>query len=345
VEDLDMKERLRKTLKMNLAICLISTAGIIITSFMTFSANSIAADIDSTAEEVLELNPRPGLMGEMLEIQSDQELYCDDGSGETFLYSASENWYGNLFVLPCDVAQLKSIRFFHHGFGFAGPYDYNLHILDASCNQIAVFTGLQAQDASSTLEEEIVDLSSYNLCLDGDFMVMVEPLSCVDAPTDQDCYPSMYFDTSPGTNPANACSRIRLPSSNCVQFTVGGNYGNYLLRATIDCDATICLGVLDTLTVGSATAPPGSSGVEVPVALSNSIAVGGFEFELTYDTALMEAVGVNRTSSTQDFEVFGVNLEPGSVTLVGIADFVGGGTVPPIPVGSGPISEVVFNIR
>jgi hypothetical protein len=305
----------------------------------------------AAAAQVMELAAGEVPEGVVVEGRSgvldDQELSCDDGGWEGFIINTgSENWYGNLFELPCDVAHLKSIWFQHYSPGFVGPYSYNLHVLDASCTEILAVNGLTAQNAAGAIRTEVVDLESYGLCVDGDFHIMIEPLSCQDAPASQDtCYPSMLIDLSPGPNPALACSRIRIPSGQCLQFTAGGNYWNYLLRATVECDAPICLGFPDTMVVDTTSAWPGVVGVEVPVTLVNSIPVGGFEFRVEYDPSLLTVAWVNRTPRTEDFEIFGVNPETGRVTVVGIADFVGGDDVPPIPIGTGSIAELVFNVR
>lgn len=99
----------------------------------------------------------------------------------------------------------------------------------------------------------------------------------------------------------------------------------------------------DLVRVAQVTAPRSASEIEVPVSLENLDTVGGFKLTVTYDQSRLEPQSPLPGARTQAFEIFESNIEqPGIVVVVGIADFLGGSTSPPLAAGEGEIVVLRF---
>jgi hypothetical protein len=158
---------------------------------------------------------------------------CDDGFLDSAYYQHQGYVYGNAFDVGTGGA-LAFIAFWHYGWQtLDGPYDYNIRVFDeATCTEIAVITGLQADDAASTDQEERRALLQYNVLVTGLISVLIEPLSCA-SPTD--CFPCVYFDF---TDPMNGCGRVfPLSAPRCTPYDAR----DFVLRIDVDVPGACCL--------------------------------------------------------------------------------------------------------
>jgi hypothetical protein len=88
--------------------------------------------------------------------------------------------------------QLTTLTFTHKGYGFVGPYSYNLFVFDpATCTKLYEQDGLSAANAAAGAVTETVPLTAYNWSVTGFFLIGIEPLTCAAA---TDCYPDVGFD-------------------------------------------------------------------------------------------------------------------------------------------------------
>jgi hypothetical protein len=118
-------------------------------------------------------------------------LGCDDGVEYNAYFQNTDDRIGNVFSFGSG-ATLSRLSFEHFGFGFPGPYNYNIELWDpTSCTFVAAKNGLIAQDAANDFVFEDVDLCSDNIHVAGDMIVTIDPNSCA-APND--CYPDVLFD-------------------------------------------------------------------------------------------------------------------------------------------------------
>jgi hypothetical protein len=122
-------------------------------------------------------------------------LGCDDGVADN-AYFQDTNWrLGNLFDFG-GGAVISTLQFVHFGYGFAGPYNYNIELWDpTSCTLISGVNGLVAQNAATALMVETVGLCPQNLYASGPVMVTIDPNSCLAA---NDCYPDLMYDDQIG---------------------------------------------------------------------------------------------------------------------------------------------------
>lgn len=137
-------------------------------------------------------------------------LGCDDGTPESAYFQDNVYRFGNLFDFGAG-ALLSSVEFAHYGFGFAGPYNYDIELWDAtSCTFIASVNNLVAANAATAIQVETVPLCASNLYVDGPVVVALDANTCAD-PTD--CYPDLLYDAQlnvlcpvivDATNPAAA---------------------------------------------------------------------------------------------------------------------------------------------
>ncbi|HTO89610.1 MAG TPA: hypothetical protein VMJ70_00640 [Candidatus Sulfotelmatobacter sp.] len=155
-------------------------------------------------------------------------LGCDDGYVFNAYYQNSDDRLGNYFSFGA-TARLSRVAFAHYGFGFSGPYQYNLEVWDpASCTFVTGKNGLVAQDAASDVAVEDVDLCSDNIMVSGYMMIMIDPNSCL-AP--DDCYPDLMFDDQVDV----ACPVIINNASTAPEcFDISPYSGPFLLRVETD---------------------------------------------------------------------------------------------------------------
>jgi len=183
-------------------------------------------------------------------------IMCAGANLDNAFYERPLSVYGNAFDLGATAAPLTNFDFIHYGYGFAGPYDYNLWVYDATtCTPVGSVLGLQAADAASAPVEELVDLCPYNIIASGAVIVGVEPLSCLAA---TDCYPDVMFDQ---TTPPDGCgSRVDLTTNTCYQITASSGVVDFVCSVTFDeCAPPVtgacCLpsGVCEVLTQAACT--------------------------------------------------------------------------------------------
>jgi hypothetical protein len=185
---------------------------------------TVAFAVDFNHKSTLPAGPEPGQ--QQLQFALASVLACDDGNPASGYYQWDTARYGNIFTLPAGT-RLSAVEFAHYGFGFSGPYDYDLEMWDAtSCTMIAEIPGLVAQDAASGIGVEQVYLCPFNLVMGGNVIVAIDANTCPD-PTD--CYPDLLFDDQVGV----FCPFIvDATTGECVDVSANG--GPFLLRLEIN---------------------------------------------------------------------------------------------------------------
>lgn len=169
-------------------------------------------------------------------------LGCDDGTPDN-AYFQDTNWrVGNLFNFGAG-ALLSTVEFMHYGYGFAGPYAYDIELWDpVSCTFIAAVNGLSAANAANAVQVETVNLCPQSLYVAGNVIVALDPNSCLAA---NDCYPDLMYDAQinvfcpvivDATVPAAAdCYDqssvsgpflLRVETNNCPTPTKQGSWGD-----------------------------------------------------------------------------------------------------------------------
>lgn len=153
---------------------------------------------------------------------------CDNNSPSSAYYQDPNGRYGNVFAFPAG-SFLSSMQFVHFGFGFAGPYLYDVEVWDAaSCTYVGGRNGLIAQNAATALRTENVDMTAANLCLNGEYIVAIHAHTCA-AP--DDCYPDVVYDDQ-----FNVYCPVIIDAPNGVCIDVSAQSGPFLLRAnTTEC--------------------------------------------------------------------------------------------------------------
>jgi hypothetical protein len=165
---------------------------------------------------------------------------CDDNTFGSAYYQGTDDRLGNLFNFGSGSV-LSAVGFYHYGFGFSGPYNYNLEIWDpASCTLVTAKNGLVAADAANAPVFDVVDTCPDQMYLTGNLAVMLDPNTCA-APSD--CYPDLIFDdqinvTCPiiinnaSTSPAcydvstfNGPFMLRIDINDCATPTHKGSWG------------------------------------------------------------------------------------------------------------------------
>lgn len=155
-----------------------------------------------------------------------QVLACDNGTPNSAYFQADAARYGNLFNLGSG-ARLSHLEFAHYGFGFSGPYNYDIELWDpTSCTVIATVNGLVAQDAAEAIAVESVDLCPRNLVASGNVIVAIDANSCAN-PTD--CYPDVLFDTQ-----INVLCPFVVDVAGGACVDVSDQSGPFILRLEID---------------------------------------------------------------------------------------------------------------
>jgi len=121
----------------------------------------------------------------------DALFQCDDNVTNNAYFQDPNGRYGNVFSFPAG-SRLTNVVFVHFGYGFAGPYAYDIEVWDAtSCTYFGGRNGLSAANAAAAFRTETVDLCAQNLVVSGDYAVTVDANSCA-AP--DDCYPDVMWD-------------------------------------------------------------------------------------------------------------------------------------------------------
>lgn len=155
-----------------------------------------------------------------------QVLACDNGNPQSAYFQRDDSRYGNYFSLG-GGARLSHLEFAHYGFGFSGPYNYDIELWDpTSCTMVLAVNGLVAQDAANDIAVELVDLCPRNLTAAGDLVVAIDANSCID-PTD--CYPDVLFD-----NQINVFCPVIVDAAAGQCFDVSSEGGPFMLRLEID---------------------------------------------------------------------------------------------------------------
>jgi len=196
-----------------IALCLV--AGV-----LSFSS---AFALDLQRKSLNPANPR------QVELNSAQAvLGCDDGVFFSGWFQGTDDRVGNVFDFGSG-AVLSEVAFVHYGFGFSGPYNYDIEIWDqASCTFVAAKNNLVAADAAGAVQIEDVLLCADNLFVAGNMVVTIDPNTCAN-PTD--CYPDVLFDDQIFV----ACPIIiGNASTSPVCNDVSDFGGPFLLRVAID---------------------------------------------------------------------------------------------------------------
>jgi hypothetical protein len=118
-------------------------------------------------------------------------LGCDDNYAYNAYYQGTDDRLGNIFDFGAG-SLLSRVGFVHYGWGFPGPYNYDVEIWDpTSCTYAAGRNNLVASDAASNLVYEEVDLCPNEIFLTGYMVVTIDPNTCL---ASDDCYPDLMFD-------------------------------------------------------------------------------------------------------------------------------------------------------
>ncbi len=126
-----------------------------------------------------------------INFQARTPFYCNGAVGQNAFYQLNTAAYGNAYDVGVG-GPLSYLDFVHNGYGFAGPYSYNVVVYDqATCTQVCNFGPLSAGDAAAGPVQEVVDVCSYSCNVTGAVIVALRPLSCLAA---NDCYPDIMWD-------------------------------------------------------------------------------------------------------------------------------------------------------
>lgn len=167
-----------------------------------------------------------GPEGAHLEFTLASVLACDDGNAVSGYYQYDIARYGNLFTLPAGT-RLSALEFAHFGFGFGGPYAYDIELWDpASCTLMAALNNLTAQDAADAVGVEQIYLCPQNWVYGGDVIVAIDANTCL-APND--CYPDLLFDDQ-----INVLCPFIVDASSGACSDVSDQGGPFILRLEID---------------------------------------------------------------------------------------------------------------
>lgn len=181
----------------------------------------------ATVATAMDIEPRvasPGMRSSGFQLTA--LFSCDNANPFNAYFQDDVGRYGNVFTFPAD-SRLNSIEFVHFGYGFSGPYDYDVEVWDrATCTYIGGHDGLSAADAANQTATEMVDLCPDNLVVAGEVVVAIDANSCID-PTD--CYPDVMFDNQMGI----VCPVVVDASTNTC-FDQSADAGPFLLRVVTD---------------------------------------------------------------------------------------------------------------
>jgi hypothetical protein len=157
-----------------------------------------------TVHASVTLRPYDSSASSSPELGSTAALSCDDGTVGGTLVQRLEDWYGNSYEASCSGARVTSVRFQHLSYGLSGPYLYRLHLVDKACTTIMSTEVLEVAPSAAEPTWVQVDLSGNDWCVQGEFQIYLEPLSCVDPLAGKDCFPAVIVDATSDTDPGNS---------------------------------------------------------------------------------------------------------------------------------------------
>lgn len=200
------------------------------------------APISSMAD--VALRPYEGPAPASSQVQSSSESSCDDGSmGGTFVQRL-EDWYGNSFVAACGGGRITSVRFQHLSYGLPGPYLFRLHLVDATCGWVGSTDVLETDPSDTEPGWVEVDTEDRGWCVQGDYQVLLEPLSCMDPLGGEDCFPALAYDATSSTDPAAHCAVVSTQGTfdrACSSArSADGRFFDFVLRPQLQCDDPAC---------------------------------------------------------------------------------------------------------
>lgn len=185
--------------------------------FLVLAGLSVA-----TCAFALDLNKRGTQVPATTGFQLNALFQCDDNTPSSAWYQDPGGVYGNVFSFPAG-SRLTNVVFQHYGFGFAGPYAYDIEVWDGtSCTFIGSRNGLSAANAASTIRTETVDLCAQNLTVAGNIIVGVDANTCA-AP--DDCYPDVIYDDQ-----LNVACPVIVDIAGGVCIDVSDQAGPFILR-------------------------------------------------------------------------------------------------------------------
>jgi len=171
-------------------------------------------------------------------------LTCDDGSTGGTLVERRDHYFGNRFTAPCTAVRLVGASFAHFGPALDGSYAYRLHLLDAGCHAIGVTPVLSTPAAGEGPALTSVDLSSYGWCVEGNFAVVLEPLTCADEPTAHDCFPALVVDATNDAAADEHCAIVDAPTVDGRQCLAArssdGRFFDFRLQVQAQCASPEC---------------------------------------------------------------------------------------------------------
>jgi hypothetical protein len=190
------------------------------------------------------LRPYAGAPVSSTELQTSSEAWCDDGSpGGTFV-QGPEDWIGNTFVAACAGGRITSVRFQHLSYGLPGPYLFRLHLVDAACGLLASTDVVQIDASEGTPSWVEVDTDGAVWCVQGQYQVLLEPLTCAAPLSGEDCFPALVYDASSSTNPLAHCGRVSTQGAferDCgAPRSADGRYFDFILRPQVQCAEPAC---------------------------------------------------------------------------------------------------------
>lgn len=153
---------------------------------------------------------------------------CDDNVPYNAYYQDPNGRYGNVWTFSNE--RVSQVQFVHYGWGFAGPYNYDIELWDAAtCTYIGGKNNLVAGNAATALRTETVNLTvaEGGTCLNGDIIVAIDANTCIAGASPPDCYPDLFYDDQLFV----ACPVI-VDAINFVCTDVSDQSGPFLLRAT-----------------------------------------------------------------------------------------------------------------
>jgi hypothetical protein len=159
---------------------------------VTMAGSAAAMDFTATAKPT----------GDPTQLQPTRySVGCAGVNFDSAFYQDDTKIFGN--QLDAGVGgPLTTLTFKHKGYGFAGPYSYNLFVYDfATCTEMYSELGLSAADAAAGAVTEVVTLPA-GWVVSGFFFIGIQPLTCL---TVGDCYPDVGFDYD-GLTPAPVVS-------------------------------------------------------------------------------------------------------------------------------------------
>ena len=88
------------------------------------------------------------------------------------------------------------------------------------------------------------DLAGDDWCVQGEFQIYLEPLSCVDPLAGQDCFPAVVVDATSDTDPGAHCALVNTMGTferTCAAArSTDGRYFDFALRPELQCDTVNC---------------------------------------------------------------------------------------------------------